>query len=69
MPRGKHLRGVSRNEQRQYEYTKGEGATLGALRRTRQGSRREDVMKEHKQKDTPKGTNTALERSREHADL
>jgi hypothetical protein len=55
MPRGKHLRGVSDKEQRQYEHIKDSAEKSG-----RYGDRAKEVaartvLKEHKQKGHTKG--------------
>jgi hypothetical protein len=55
MPAGKHLRGVSKKEQRQYEHIKESAEKSG-----RYGSRAKEVaartvMKEHKEKGHAKG--------------
>ncbi|MGH9355856.1 MAG: hypothetical protein ACRD10_06970 [Terriglobia bacterium] len=55
MPKGKHLRGVSAKEQREYEHIK-----EGAEKSGRYGKRAKEVaartvMKQHKEKGHPKG--------------
>lgn len=55
MPKGKHLRGVGRKEQRQYEHIKEKAERSG-----RYGGRAKEVaartvMKEHKQRGHSKG--------------
>jgi hypothetical protein len=56
MPEGKHVRGVGKKEQRQYEHIK-----ESAKREGRYGKRAEEVaartvLKQHKQKGHRKGT-------------
>ena len=48
MPKGKHLRGVSKKEQRQYEHIKNSGKKRYGKRAKEVAAR--TVMKQHKQK-------------------
>ena len=55
MPKGKHLRGVSRKEQRMYEHIKESAQKEGRYGRRAAEVAARTVMKEHKQKGHSKG--------------
>jgi len=50
MPRGEHLRGVSRKEQRQYEHIKESAEREGRYGKRAKEVAARTVMKQHKQK-------------------
>jgi hypothetical protein len=55
MPRGKHLRGVSKKEQRQYEHIKESAETSGRYGKRAKEVAARTVLKQHKKKATRKG--------------
>ena len=55
MPRGKHLRGVSSKEQRQYEHIKESAQKSGRYGERAKEVAARTVMKEHRQKGHAKG--------------
>lgn len=55
MPRGKHLRGVSQKEQRQYEHIKSSAERSGRYGRRAKEVAARTVMKRHKEHGHRKG--------------
>jgi hypothetical protein len=55
MPRGKHLRGVSSKEQRQYEHIKASAKKSGRYGRRAKEVAARTVMKSHRSKGHSKG--------------
>lgn len=55
MPRGKHLRGVGKKEQRQYEHIKASAQKSGRYGRRAKEVAARTVMKRHKSKGHSKG--------------
>ena len=55
MPRGKHLRGVSSKEQRQYEHIKQSAQRSGRYGKRAKEVAARTVMKQHKSKGHAKG--------------
>jgi hypothetical protein len=55
MPRGKHLRGVSSKEQRQYEHIKESAKRSGRYGRRAKEVAARTVLKQHKSKGHSKG--------------
>ena len=55
MPKGKHMRGVSSKEQRQYEHIKESAQESGRYGRRAKEVAARTVMKQHKQKGHSKG--------------
>ena len=55
MPRGKHLRGVSSKEQRQYEHIKDSAKRSGRYGRRAKEVAARTVLKQHKSKGHSKG--------------
>jgi hypothetical protein len=55
MPRGKHLRGVSSKEQRQYEHIKKRAQRSGRYGKRAKEVAARTVMKQHKRKGHKKG--------------
>jgi hypothetical protein len=55
MPRGKHLRGVSSKEQRQYEHIKESAERSGRYGRRAKEVAARTVLKQHKSKGHSKG--------------
>ncbi|MGH9357762.1 MAG: hypothetical protein ACRD1O_01140 [Terriglobia bacterium] len=55
MPKGKHLRGVGSNEQRQYEHIKEKAQKSGRYGKRAKEVAARTVMKQHKEKGHPKG--------------
>ena len=55
MPRGKHLRGVGKKEQRQYEHIKKNAQASGRYGKRAEEVAARTVMKQHKQKGHQKG--------------
>ena len=55
MPKGKHMRGVSSKEQRQYEHIKQSAQKSGRYGQRAKEVAARTVMKQHKQKSHSKG--------------
>jgi len=55
VPAGKHLRGVSKKEQRQYEHTKESAEKSGRYGKRAKEVAARTVLKEHKEKGHAKG--------------
>ena len=55
MPRGKHLRGVSAREQRQYEHIKESAEKSGRYGKRAKEVAARTVLKQHKRKGHPAG--------------
>lgn len=55
MPKGKHMRGVSSKEQRQYEHIKESAQRSGRYGRRAKEVAARTVMKQHKQRGHAKG--------------
>jgi hypothetical protein len=55
MPRGRHLRGVSRKEQRQYEHIKDSAQRSGRYGRRAKEVAARTVLKRHKQEERSRG--------------
>jgi hypothetical protein len=55
MPRGKHLRGVSKKEQRQHEHIKESAETSGRYGKRAKEVAARTVLKQHKKKGHKKG--------------
>ncbi len=55
MPAGKHLRGVSSKEQRQYEHIKGKAQKSGRYGKRAKEVAARTVLKQHKSKGHSKG--------------
>ena len=55
MPETRHLRGVSRKEQRQYEHIKKRSQTSGRYGRRAKEVAARTVLKQHKRRGHPKG--------------
>lgn len=55
MPKGKHMQGVSRKEQRMYEHIKESAQKSGRYGRRAKEVAARTVMKQHKQKGHSKG--------------
>ena len=56
MPKGQHLRGVSKNEQRQYEHIKNSAQKSGRYGKRAKEVAARTVLKQHKQEGHKKGS-------------